>query len=146
MLAGILLLVAGGLFAHSALSDRSYLAGIEDEIHTLEPKARQAVSLDREIARANERTKLLDEFRQRSKADLDALNELTVILDPPTWANAIDITHDAVTLSGETEQAAPLLKLLDGSKYFQNSAFVGGLSRNSGNEQFQLRAVRKARP
>jgi hypothetical protein len=39
-----------------------------------------------------------------------------------------------------------LLKLLDASPYFANSAFVGGLSRNGGNEQFQIRAIRKARP
>jgi hypothetical protein len=146
VLAGVLLLVAGGLFAHSALEDRRYLGSLEAQIRKLDPQARQAAALDGEIANAQARARLLDEFRARSKSNLDAFNELTVILAPPTWTNMLQISHDAVTLTGETEQAAPLLKLLDASPYFANSAFVGGLSRNGGNEQFQIRAVRKARP
>jgi hypothetical protein len=146
VLAGVLLLLAGGLFAHSALEDRRYLGSLEDQIRKLDPQARQAAALDGEIARAQARARLLDEFRARSKSNLDTLNEVTVILAPPTWTNMLQISHDSVTLTGETEQAAPLLKLLDASPYFANSAFVGGLSRNGGNEQFQIRATRKARP
>ncbi|MBI2680602.1 MAG: PilN domain-containing protein [Candidatus Solibacter usitatus] len=146
VLAGVLLVLAGGLFAHSALEDRRYLASLEAEIRKLDPQARQAMALDSEIAHAQARAHLLDEFRARSKSNLDALNELTVILAPPTWTNMLQIAHDAVTLTGETEQAAPLLKLLDASPYFANSQFVGGLSRNGGNEQFQIRAARKVRP
>jgi Tfp pilus assembly protein PilN len=146
VLAGALLLLAGGLLAHSALEDRRYLSSLEAQIHQLDPQARQAAALDGQIAHAQARARLLDEFRARSKGNLDALNELTVVLAPPTWTNMIQIARDAVTLNGETEQAAPLLKLLDASPYFANSAFVGGLSRNGGNEQFQIRAIRKARP
>jgi hypothetical protein len=146
VLAGVLLMLAGGLFAHSALEDRRYLGSLEAQIRKLDPQARQAVALDGEIAHAQGRARLLDEFRARSKSNLDALNELTVILAPPTWTNMIQIAHDSVTLNGESEQAAPLLKLLDASPYFANAAFVGGLSRNGGNEQFQIRVARKARP
>ncbi len=146
VLTGVLLLLAGGLLAHSALEDRSYLASLESQIRQLDPQARQAAALDGQIAHAQARARLLDEFRSRSKSNLDTFNELTVILAPPTWTNMLQIAHDTVTLNGETEQAAPLLKLLDASPYFANSAFVGGLSRNGGNEQFQIRATRKARP
>ena len=41
----------------------------------------------------------------------------------------IDLTRDAATLNGETEQAAPLLKLLDASPYFQNSTFIGSIAK-----------------
>jgi hypothetical protein len=58
----------------------------------------------------------------------------------------IDLAPGAATIAGETDQAAPLLKLLDASPYFQNSTFVGSISKSGGNEQFQVRMARRARP
>lgn len=143
VLAALLLLAGGALLAHSALQDKRYLGTLEAEIAKLEPQAKRAAALDRQIDRSQSRVRLLDEFRGHSKADLDALNELTRILAPPTWTNAIDITRDAVTISGETEQAAPLLKIIDASPLFQNSEFAGSLGRVANNEQFRIRAARE---
>jgi len=144
VLAAILLLLCGALAAHSAIEDRRYLAELEAQAARLEPQARRAASLDRDIARAQNRTRLLDDFRGRTKADLDGLNELTSLLAPPTWTNMIDLTPDAATINGETEQAAPLLKLLDASSYFQNSTFIGSIAKNGPVEQFQIRTAREA--
>jgi general secretion pathway protein L len=143
VLAALLLLAGSALLAHSALQDKRYLGTLEAEIAKLEPQAKRAAALDRQIDRTQSRVRLLDEFRGHSKADLDALNELTRILAPPTWSNAIDITRDAVTISGETEQAAPLLKIIDASLLFQNSEFAGSLGRAANNEQFRIRATRE---
>lgn len=143
VLAALLLLAGGALLAHSALQDKRYLGTLEAEIAKLEPQAKRSAALDRQIDRSQSRVRLLDEFRGHSKADLDALNELTRILAPPTWTNAIDITRDAVTISGETEQAAPLLKIIDASPLFQNSEFAGSLGRVANNEQFRIRAARE---
>lgn len=142
-LAALLLLAGGALLAHSAMQDKRYLTTLEAEIAKLEPQAKRAVALDRQMDRAQSRLRLLDEFRGHSKADLDALNELTRILAPPTWTNSIDITRDAVTISGETEQAAPLLKTIDASPLFQNSEFAGSLGRVANNEQFRIRTARE---
>jgi len=140
----VLLMLGGALVAHSAIEDRRYLRKLAGEIARLEPQARRASMLDREIARAQGRMRLLEGVRKYTKADLDALNELTALLKPPTWTSTIDLTRDAVTISGETDQAAPLLKVIDSSRYFQNSAFVGSLAKAGGNEQFQIRAAREA--
>jgi len=104
------------------------------------------VALDREILRTESRTVLLDAFRKRTRSDLEVLNALTMLVAPPAWASVIDLTPDAATLTGETEQAAPLLKALDASPFFQNSVFVGSITRSGGNEQFQIRTSRRPRP
>ena len=140
----VLLMLGGALAAHSAVENRRYLRELEAEIARLEPQARRAATLDRETARAQGRMRLLEGVRKYTKADLDALNELTSLLKPPAWTSTIDLTRDAVTISGETDQAAPLLKVIDSSRYFQNSAFVGSLAKAGGNEQFQIRAAREA--
>src|SRR5207249_1241690 len=78
--------------------------------------------------------RLLDEFRGRSKYDLDSLNELTKLLAPPIWTNHTELTRDAVTIAGEAEQAAPLLKLVDSSPYFKESAFQIPIAKMGTNE------------
>ena len=96
-----------------------------------------------ELARA--RVRLLDEFRGRSKHDLDTLNELTKLLAPPIWTQGIDLTRDAATFTGEAEQAAPLLKLLDSSPYFRDSSFSIPIVKTAKSEVFHIRAARRPR-
>lgn len=145
-LGALLLLVTGALLAHSSIQDHRYLAVLEAEVAKIEPQAKRAAALDAEFVRAQNRIRLLDEFRGRTKGDLDTLNGLTTLLPPTSWSSMIDLTPDAATFGGEAEQAAPLLKLLDGSQYFQNSAFVGSIAKSGGGDQFQIRTMRKVRP
>jgi hypothetical protein len=142
----LLLLVAGALVAQSSMEDRRYLKALEAEIARIEPQAKRSAVLDREMLRAQTRSRLVDEFRSRTKADLDSLQELTALLKPPTWTSMIDLSPGAATVTGETDQAAPLLKLLDASPYFYSSTFVGSIAKSGGNEQFQVRTARRARP
>jgi hypothetical protein len=88
---------------------------------------------------------LLDEFRGRSKYDLDTLNELTKLLAPPIWTQGIDLSRDAASLSGEAEQAAPLLKLLDSSPYFRDSSFSIPIVKAAKSEMFHIRTLRRPR-
>jgi Tfp pilus assembly protein PilN len=144
VLAALLLVVWIAEFAYSAIADRSYLAKLRTEVNRMEPPARRSAALDREIEKRRARTRLLDDFRSRTKADLDALNELTKLLPPPIWSSAVDLTREAVSVNGEAEQAAALIKVLDQSPYFQNSEF-SVISRNGSNELFRIRTVREGR-
>ena len=146
VLAVLLLLVCVALGVHSWWEERRYVAELEAEIAKIEPRAQRAVALDRQLIRSQNQIRLLDEFRARTKADLETLNGLTTLLSPPVWTSSVDLTPDAATINGEADQAAPLLKLLDASPYFHSSAFVGALAKAGGNEQFQIRTARKARP
>ncbi|MDQ6708035.1 MAG: PilN domain-containing protein, partial [Acidobacteriota bacterium] len=92
------------------------------------------------------RTVLLDEFRKRSQADLDTLTELTRLLPPPIWTTMIEVNRDSVVIGGEADQAAPLLKILDGSPFFQNSEFAMSVVKAGPNEVFRIKTGRKAKP
>ena len=102
-----------------------------------------ATALDRVIATTRNRSQTLDNFRGHTADDMEALNELTKILEPPTWLTSLQLTREAVTMSGETEQAAGLLKLLDNSKQFKGSDFTLPMQRMGGGETFFIRASRK---
>jgi Tfp pilus assembly protein PilN len=147
ILLGLLLLTAlAGLAGYAHFADQRYMRKLQAEIIQLEPQARRAAALDREIDAVRARSRLLDQFRGQTRADLDALQELTKLLAPPAWSNSIDLTRDSVRITGEAPQAAPLLKTLDASPLFENSEFGGSLGRGNGTETFQIRTTREKRP
>jgi Tfp pilus assembly protein PilN len=142
-LAGVLLIVLAALAISATLENRRYLARLEAEIAQREPQARRVMQMEAETAAARARTQLIDGFRRRSKADLDAMAELTKLLAPPAWLNGLELTRGGVSLAGEAEQAAGLLKTLDSSPLFQNSEFTMGITRVAGAEAFRIRAQRE---
>ena len=86
---------------------------------------------------------MLDSFRGRTRADLDALDALSKLIEPPAWLQSLEMDRDSVALAGEIEQAAPLLKLLDNSPYFRNSEFTGPIGRSGKTESFRIRTARE---
>lgn len=142
-LATLVVLMLGAVLAYPKYADRQYLALLHKQIQMLDPQAKRAAGLDREIANTRNRAQTLDNFRRHTKEDLDALNELTQMLAPPTWLNSLQLTRDSVTLAGETDQAAALIKLLDSSHQFRASSFVLPLQRSSNGEMFSIRSSRQ---
>jgi hypothetical protein len=143
----VLGLVAAGLMAalaaQGSYENREYLARLRGETAKFEPQASKATSIDRAIENARSRAQTLDEFRRRSKADLDTLLELTRLLPPPGWMHSLDLTREGITAQGEAEQSAVLLKVFDQSPFFRNSEFVMPPARVGSNEAFRIRAARE---
>ena len=100
-------------------------------------------ALDRRIADASERMQLLDNYRKRTKQNLDIVLELTQTLPPPAWIMTLQIDPKTVTIQGETEQADGLLKKLDGLPRFSGSEFTMPLARTGTGEIFRIRTQRK---
>jgi len=142
LLAAVLLLAAGAGFVYSKYAEHQYLRKLQAEIASLTPLAKHADDMDRQIQDTRARIQLLDRFRAQTHADLDALNELTGLIEPPAWMGNLTLVHDSATLAGEAPQAASLVKILDSSPLFQNSALESS-ARSAGKEVFRLRVTRK---
>jgi Tfp pilus assembly protein PilN len=144
--AGALVLMAGAaLAAYPSYEDRRYLRSLNAEIAKIKPQAMLAAKLDKDIETARQRTILLDKLRRQSKMDIDVLGEMTRILPPPIWLNTLEITRTQVTVAGETDQAAPLLKQIDASPFFEASEFsMQPMRASAGGETFRIRTNREA--
>ena len=142
VLAALLLLVAGSMAVYASWSEKQYLKQIDSQIAALEPLHKRADLLDRETAHTRARAQLLDQFRKQTRTDLDALNELTRLLEPPAWSNNIELARDTVRIAGEAPQTAPLLKILDASPFFEKTEIQMSAPRASG-ETFQIRTNRR---
>jgi hypothetical protein len=142
---GVLLLAfAGGLYGYRVFADRKYLAALNAEIARIEPAAMRARTLERQTDKARAQTVMLDRFRSQTRLDLDALNELTRILEPPVWTTMIQLNRETARVTGEAPAAAPLVKILDSSPFFQNSA-PDYINRGQGGvgEGFQIHSSRE---
>jgi Tfp pilus assembly protein PilN len=145
VVAAALLIVLGATLAWPGYEQRQYLKELDAKIAQLRPQAARAAALDHQIDHTRACARLVDEFRSRTRSDLDAINELTRLLAPPAWANTIEVSHDAVLILGEADQAAPLLKVLDASPLFHNSEF-NGISKVQNAEIFRMHTQRRPRP
>ena len=146
VLAAFLLLVAGAVVVYSSYADRKYLQSIEAEIAKVAPVASRADDLDRQILQARQRAQLLDQFRNLTREDLAALNELTRLIEPPAWITNATLDRTSVLITGEAPQASTLIKILDSSALFENSTIRSQGKAPNGMESFQIQANRKSRP
>lgn len=141
---GVALLgMVGALVAQSKYEDARYLDLVRREIQKVEPRARTVEALERAMTRTRARAHLLDQVKLRSKADLDALQEVTRLLPPPGWLSGMQLTRTSLQINGETEQAAELLKVIDGSPLFRNSEFGMPIARVASGDVFQIRTQRE---
>jgi Tfp pilus assembly protein PilN len=146
----IVLLLAGALAAYPKFADRRYTGTLEAEIAKVQPGALRSANLDRDIQRAQQRLVLLDDWKRRPRQDMDALAEMTKVMPPPTWFNLLELNARQIQVAGETEQAAPLLKVIDASPFFAGSEFmappirVGSQDGKSTAEAFRIRTNREA--
>jgi hypothetical protein len=141
---GLALLAAGALAAYPSFEDRRYLRSLNVEIAKVTPQAMVATKLDKDIETTRQRTVLLDAVKRRTKADIDILGEMTKVLPPPIWLNTLEISRAQVTVAGETDQAAPLLKQIDASPFFEASEFSMQPMRTGTGEMFRIRTNREA--
>jgi Tfp pilus assembly protein PilN len=143
-LAALVLLTAGATTALPGFENRRYLRELDAEIAKVQPAAARAAAIDREIDLTRKRTVLLDSFRSRSKADMDVLAEMTRLLAAPVWLSSLELNGQQVAVTGETDQAAPLLKVIDASPQFESSEFVSPPVRSAAGEIFRIRTTREA--
>ncbi len=143
VLAALVLVLAGALGISGAMESHRYQEQLANEIRLATAQANKTRDIDRKIAEIEARAGALDTFRARSKESMDTLAELTRILAPPTWLRGLDINQREVQISGDTGQAAALLKLLDSSPKFHNSEFTMPLARVGTMENFRIRTYPK---
>ena len=137
-----LLLVAASMMLYAQWSEKQYLKQVQAQIALLEPAHKRADALDRDTERTRARALLLDGFRKQTRMDLDALNALTHLLEPPAWSSNIDIARDAVRVAGETPQTSQLVNILDSSPLFEKTEIQMSAPRANG-EAFQIRTMRR---
>jgi Tfp pilus assembly protein PilN len=145
-LATTLVLLIVALSVQDQYHNSRYLDLLQHEINRYQPAAQRLRAVDRQIAATRARTQAIDDFRRRARLDLDSLREITRLVPPPGWLSSLDMDRTTVQLSGEAEQAAPLLESFDRSPLFRSTEFTMPISRSTNSEVFRIRSQREQAP
>ncbi len=146
VLASLLALVSLALLLQGSFERRRYAEALRSEMAALEPALTRAAALERSQEAAATRLRRLEEFRSRTRRDLDTVQTLTRLLEPPAWLRSLQMTRSTVQISGEAEQAAPLLKQLDESPLLQASEFAMPIGKADKAESFAIQSQREGEP
>ena len=66
--------------------------------------ALRVATVDRQMTETQARTRVLDQFRQQTRRDLDALNELTKLVEPPAWVSSTEPDARSARITGEARR------------------------------------------
>jgi Tfp pilus assembly protein PilN len=143
VLATLALLVAGSMALYASWSEKQYLHEIQAEITRLEPARKRAEVLEKQTQQVRARAQLLDQFRQQTRKDLDALNEMTRLVEPPAWTSMLQMSRGDIRIGGEVPQTSALVTIVDHSPFFEKSEILLATGASHG-ENFQLRATRRS--
>jgi hypothetical protein len=146
VLAGLLLLTLAAWFVMGKWIDNKYLAELDRRITRTAPLAQKVEKVDKEVALVVERIQLLDQYRKRTRADLDLLLEVTQAFPPPGFLNSLAFDRGMISVGGEIADTDGLLKKLDNSPRLSGSEFTMPLARSGTNEVFRVRARRDGGP
>ena len=124
-----------------------YARQLGQEVSRLEPEVKKVRSVESQLADLQRRSELLSNFRKSNSLVLGALNELSVVLPKNSYVLQFSIKDQLIEISGASEDAATLPKILDNSPYFKNAEFAAPITRDSGGkEQFRIRMQAEASP
>jgi Tfp pilus assembly protein PilN len=144
VLAAVLAGLCVALAAQPVWLDRAYVQALHQQSRQMHSLAVKVEELTRHSADAAERIQQLDDYRERTREDLDALLELTRLLPPPAALNSLVLTRQDVQIAGTGAQAEVLLKRFDESPLFEKTEFTAQLGREGDKDVFRLRTRRRA--
>lgn len=144
VLGSIVLAMALFLWWQQREAQRQYVELIQQETQRYQPAASRLARINKDIDTRAAQIKLLSEYRQQSRRDLDSLQEMTRLFVAPSWIMTLQMTPQEVQMMGNSPNAAELLRTLDGSEYFENSEFTMTPQRNNEVDQFSLKTRREA--
>jgi hypothetical protein len=135
-------LTAVALWLLPGYRNGTVLEALEQEIARVQPLAVKASAADQQIASARARTLLLDNLRRKSKLNMDVLSAMTNLLQAPAWVQSMTLDDTQVSVTGETNRAEPLLRIIDDSPIFESSEFTSPPARITDGEHFSIRTKR----
>lgn len=146
VLAALLVGCILALILESRWEQREYSRKLKAQIQQVEPAAQRARVLEQRTRKAVAAVQQIDSFRLRSKADLEALDQLSKILTPPGYLSSLELSRSDAQLAGEAPSAVGLLKALDASPLFRNSSFMQTIGRTKDGETFRVKTDRRGTP
>ena len=135
--------LAGASHLTRGIQDRRYADRLAQETARLEAATGSAATSASTEVVLRERLNWLLDREERTKSDLAALREISQLLPVSAWLSALRLDDNSARLTGNAQNAGPLLAILDRALSLEEPRFERAPSRAEGGEFFQIEARRR---
>jgi Tfp pilus assembly protein PilN len=142
------LLALLGIFAtlREPYQQSLYAQRLDQEARRLAVEVRPVADQEAQLNRASDRLKALNGVLNTRDVNLEALRELSHVLPAGTWLTTYAYQDKVVTITGYSDSAATIQKLLEDSMVFHDAQFTASIIRDaSGKDRFSIRASAEVR-
>jgi Tfp pilus assembly protein PilN len=123
----------------------AYADQLQARVQGLAPAMRSVADEERQLNRLIDRLRALDAVLHSRDSNLEALRELTRILPPGTWLGSYQYQDRTVSISGVSDSAASVQKIIEDSPIFRDAQFTSSITRDGyGKDRFTIRATVEA--
>jgi Tfp pilus assembly protein PilN len=138
--AAVLLLGLIALLVPGYRSSRQ-LAHVNAQVAGLDAEVRAVERLVDELERRRGLLAAIESIEEASVRPLPVLRELTDLLPGEAWLTMLSLDTKGAELTGQAQQAAALIPLLENSRRFERVEFSSPVTRGRDREQFRIRAA-----
>ena len=113
---------------------------IENSIANQKNALNKALLVQKAREKSDERVEAMIAQKRNQMPRIAVVNELSKRLPDKTWLESLEVRDNVAILSGYSDNAAAIVRLLDEAEEFTDVKFIGAteLSTSAGRERFQI--------
>jgi Tfp pilus assembly protein PilN len=138
MAATVVLLLVGG-FVNKMIYTNKTLISLDEQLNEIKGQVSSLEKVDLEYDSLKVYVDILNTIKKQYPEKLPVLGELSRTLPRDTWLTHLKFKQREVEIKGFSPVASKLIPLLEQSKTFKESGFVGTIISESAGEKFTIR-------
>jgi len=139
MAATVILLLAGW-FVNKVVYTNKTLITLEGQLNEIKGQVASLEKIDLEYDSLRQYVDILNTIRRQYPGKLPVLGELSRSLPRDTWLTHLKFKQGEIEIKGFSPVASKLIPILEQSKTFKGTGFVGTIINESAGEKFTIRA------
>ncbi|MEW6068960.1 MAG: PilN domain-containing protein [Nitrospirota bacterium] len=149
MLLSAIAVLGFGLLASGLFKEKMLLMAIEENLKKNNPELSTVEKISSELNEIEKQMKFLSNFEDENTGILDILAELTRVMPLDVWLTNLDFKeyekkpekyYGEVIISGFSSSASKLISIIEASPLFENTEFIGSITKTTGKEGFRIKA------
>jgi Tfp pilus assembly PilM family ATPase len=133
-------LLLAGWFANKVVYTDKTLATLDEQLNGIKGQVASLEKIDLEYDSLKQYVDILNAIKRQYPNKLPVLGELTRTLPRDTWLTHLKFKQIEIEVKGFSPVASKLIPLLEQSKVFEKTGFVGTIISESAGEKFTIRA------
>jgi Tfp pilus assembly PilM family ATPase len=139
-LAATVVLLLAGLFVNRAVYTNKALSNLDIQLNEIKGRVASLEKIDLEYDALKNYVDILSTIRKQYPDKLPVLDELSHSLPRNTWLTHLKVKQDEIEIKGYSPIASNLIPILEKSKIFKETSFVGTIISESTGEKFTIHA------